>query len=409
MSPVARLGLQLFPLQFDSKYLHILETNMVWFIMQCQITLQLILSLTWCDILWNNSSKIQMVSQHFFNDFFLIPSTFSCPSLIWAISNNAAQSWVHKIWVQDILCSTHAYPFHTGSQGISINCVIAPVKAVLLFLACKLVSCEITTFFSWGNHDSWKWTNALQPAILWIHCCEFSAWLSNQDLINLVLSLMEMTLKFIFKAMEAYVVIYWIYVFIAFLPLLMHCYSIFHCSFLTGYTWVKAAQILSRFFVFLILVMSLIMQITPGKKGAFPFVKPTFLIELIVTHPFPSLGRRAPWILLLHAEQRALWQSAAAAPVQDAVLLWQRPLLVFCSCHCSRNVSHQIHWYEPIWTLISMLEHSISSGFFCVFSSNVFMELQRMVEAGGHLDRLFSPSPLFKQSLLWKRSHAQDF
>lgn len=157
MSPVARLGLQLFPLHFDSKYLHILEANKVWFIMQRQITLQLLLSLTWCDILWNNSSKIQMVSQDFLNDFFfLIPSTFSCPSLRWAISNNIAQSWVHKIWVQDILCTTHAYPFQTGSQGISINSVIAPVKTVLLFLACKLVSCEITTYSSWGSHDSWE-------------------------------------------------------------------------------------------------------------------------------------------------------------------------------------------------------------------------------------------------------------
>lgn len=63
------------------------------------------------------------------------------------------------------------------------------------------------------------------------------------------------------------------------------------------------------------------MQITPEKRDLFTFVKATFLIELMVTHPFPSLGRRAPRVLLLHAEQRALWQSAAAAAVQDAVLL----------------------------------------------------------------------------------------
>lgn len=57
------------------------------------------------------------------------------------------------------------------------------------------------------------------------------------------------------------------------------------------------------------------------KTGPFPFVKATFLPGLTITHPFLSLGRCAPWVLLLHAEQWALWQSAAAAAVQDAVLL----------------------------------------------------------------------------------------
>lgn len=91
-----------------------------------------------------------------------------------------------------------------------------------------------------------------------------------------------------------------------------------------------------------------------------------FLTELMVTHPFPSLGRRAPWVLLLHAEQRALWQPAAAAPVQGAVLLWQRPLLVICPRRRSGDVPHQIHRYEPSWAPVSMAQRWISSDFVLV-------------------------------------------
>lgn len=109
-------------------------------------------------------------------------------------------------------------------------------------------------------------------------------------------------------------------------------------------------------------------------------MKATLLIELMVTHAFPSLGRRAPWILLLHAEQWALWQSAAAAPVQDAVLLWQRPLLGHCSRRRSGNVPHQIHRYEPASPLISVPQHWISTDLFSLVFLAVMFSVRNCTE-----------------------------
>lgn len=212
--------------------------------------------------------------------------------------------------------------------------------------------------------------------------------------------------QFFFGGTEAYFIIYWIHVSVLFLPSLIHCCSMFHFSFLTGTVTpeCKAAQILSRLFwfsacCFLIVVMLQVPCLWwcshPRKTGPFPFVKVTFLTGLMMTYPFLSLGRCASWILLLYSDQRALWQSAPPASVQNAVLLWQRPVLV---CRCSRrswNVPHQIHRYEPTCILKSVVEHWVRQWF--SFISNVFIkELQRMLEAGGHLGVSFSPTLLLK-------------
>lgn len=55
----------------------------------------------------------------------------------------------------------------------------------------------------------------------------------------------------------------------------------------------------------------------------------------------------------------------------------------------------------------ALLNAELAVIFFFFLSCNVFIrELHRMVEAEGHLGRLFSPTPLLKQSLLWQS--AQD-
>lgn len=151
VSAVVMLYLQPFPLHFDSNRLCTLETNLVWRVVQHQITPQLTLSLTWCDILWNNCSDCITGFGFFF--VFLLSSTFSLPSLSWGICVRCCESWVYEIWVQDVLCTARARPSETGGQHISINNATAPVKAVLLFLACKPISCQITTCFSWGSRD----------------------------------------------------------------------------------------------------------------------------------------------------------------------------------------------------------------------------------------------------------------
>lgn len=219
-----------------------------------------------------------------------------------------------------------------------------------------------------------------------------------------------MTLKFFFNAMETYIVIYWIYVFIAFLPLLMHCCSIFHCIFLTGYTWVKATQILFRFFVFLILVMSLIMQITPGKWDL-----------SLLWKARSSLNWWSPIHFLLLADVRPGFCFSMLSNGRCGNQLPQPLSKMQCCCdsgRCWASTAASAPEMCPIRST-GMNPPELSSAcwntelavvsFICVFSRNVFMELHRMVEAGGHLDRLFRPSPLFKQSLLGKRSHAQDF
>lgn len=129
--------------------------------------------------------------------------------------------------------------------------------------------------------------------------------------------------------------------------------------------------------------------------GPFPFVKVTFLIGLMITYPFLSLGRCASWILLLFSDQWAMRQSAPPAFVQNAVLLWQWPMLVFWCSHCSWNVPDQIHRYEYTCILLSVVEHWIKQWF--SFVSNLFIkELPRMVKAGSHIGRLCSPTPLLK-------------
>lgn len=97
--------------------------------------------------------------------------------------------------------------------------------------------------------------------------------------------------------------------------------------------------------------------------GPFPFVKFTLLMGLLMTYSFVSLGRCASWLLLLFSDQRALQQSAPPAFVQNAVLLWQRPMLVFRSGHRSRNVPNQIHRYESTRVLMSVVEQWIRQWF----------------------------------------------
>lgn len=116
-----------------------------------------------------------------------------------------------------------------------------------------------------------KWTIALWIAMLWIYCCV--SVLSNQDLIDLILSLIKMTLQFFFRAMEAFAVTYWIYVFTAFLNSLMHCSSTFHSAFSLCLSPKQPKYCLDFFFVWFLLsdschvarAMPLIIQITPGK------------------------------------------------------------------------------------------------------------------------------------------------
>lgn len=130
-------------------------------------------------------------------------------------------------------------------------------------------------------------------------------------------------------------------------------------------------------------------------------MKVRFLIGLMITYPFLSLARCASWILLLFSDQRALRRSAPPAFVQNAVLLWQRPMLVFWCSHRSWNVPDQIHRYESTCILMSMVEHWIRQWF--SFVSNVFVkELHRMVEAGGALGDRSVQHPCSKQRLLWR-------
>lgn len=130
------------------------------------------------------------------------------------------------------------------------------------------------------------------------------------------------------------------------------------------------------------------------KMGPVFFVKVTFIIELMIMYPFFSLGRCASWILLLFPDEWALQQSAPPAFVQNAVLLWQWPMLVFWCSWCSWNVSDQIHWYEST-CILSVIEHWIRQPF--SFISNIFVTgSHTTVEARRHIERLFYPAPLLK-------------